>query len=288
MKLKEFDINYNSIGDYSKDLRFYDFENKEQASYWTDNNRVYFRSVIIKNADINSFVVLNRFFAKDKNRCYLQGRMLKNADSKYFETLNYCYAKDNRNAWTTGGIVKNIDIKTFEVCDEGIRKNKYKFSRQEFNDGKMREVKILIPYGYAKDKNNVYYENFSGKPKIVKKANPKTFKSLNNGLFGLDDTLVFYEQSTLKKANPNHWKLIDEEKSLEYSKDEKSIYSYNKEIKNADLETFKLYPIEKSIKLYGKGGVLEGEKKSIQYYGTDKFNIYNGANVTTLKEIEQN
>ena len=270
MKLKEFDINYNSIGDYSKDLRFYDFENKEQDSYWTDNNRVYFRSVIIKNADINSFVVLNRFFAK------------------YFETLNYCYAKDNRSVWTTGGIVKNIDIKTFEVCDEGIRKNKYKFSRQEFNDGKMREVKILIPYGYAKDKNNVYYENFSGKPKIVKKANPKTFKSLNNGLFGLDDTLVFYEQSTLKKANPNHWKLIDEEKSLEYSKDEKSIYSYNKEIKNADLETFKLYPIEKSIKLYGQGGVIEGEKKIVEYYGRDKFNIYNGIKVTTLNEIEQN
>jgi hypothetical protein len=39
----------------------------------------------------------------------------------------------------------------------------------------------FVPYGYGKDKNNVYYYGFEGKPKVVKNASPETYVSLNDG-----------------------------------------------------------------------------------------------------------
>ncbi|WP_159019952.1 DKNYY domain-containing protein [Algibacter sp. L3A6] len=270
--LTEIDINYNLIFSTDIEPQFYDSKNQELIYYWTDKKRVYWKERIIKNADIESFIVYNRLFAKDKNRCYLQGTSIQNSNPKKFTSLNNCYAKDENYVWTTGGIIKNIDSETFEVCDDGIQKP-ISIIKKEFKDNSFKTVKLKIPYGYAKDKDNVYYENYQGKTKVLKKANSETFRSLNNGYYGLDNSFVFYGQNIIQKANPKTWKLIDFENNKWFSKDEKSVFYTNKIIKGADVETFELY------KAKGKGGYVE-------YFGKDKNNFYNNTETIDLSEIE--
>jgi hypothetical protein len=198
--------------------------------------------------------------------------MLKGADPKTFTVLNNCFAKDNVHVWTTGGKIKDVDAKTFQVSDEGIRKP-ITSKNIEYKDGSLKKAHLKIPYGYAKDKNRVYYENFQGKPKVVKKAEPKTFTSLNNGYFGYDDQFVFFEQYVIQKANPKTWAIIDFDKDRFYSKDDRFVFHGNKIVKGADVNTFELY------KTKGIGGY-------VQYFGKDKNQYYHNHETITLKEIE--
>lgn len=210
----------------------------------------------------------------------LQGAVLRGGNSRCFQSLNYCYAKDDKQVWTSGGMVKNVDIETFQVCDSGISKVfESNTMVQEFSDGKMRESIILIPYGYAKDKNHVYYENFCGKTKIVKKANPHSFQSLDNGLYGFDDRYVFYEQFVIPKANPEYWQLVDSQKSIAYSKDDKSVFFLNQKIEGADTKTFELYGVKQKYSVYDDEKACQVEKQYYIYYGKDKQNKYDGINI---------
>ncbi len=271
-KLKIIDIDYYLIFDISKEPKFYDADNQEMISYWTDNKKVYWRTSIIKNADIETFTVFNSIFAKDKKHCYLQSHALKGANPEIFTALNNCFAKDDTNAWTTGGCIKDIDVETFQVCDEGINKPII-ISDNEFKDGIKRKVQTKIPYGYAKDKNNVFYENFQGKIKILKKASSDSFESLNNGSYGFDRNFVFYQQYIIQKANPKTWFIIDFDKNSCYSKDDKYVFYCNKIIKGADAETFELCEVK-------------GENGYIEYFGKDKDNYYNKLDVSTAEELD--
>lgn len=53
----------------------------------------------------------------------MQDKRLKNADVNSFEVLNYCFAKDRHFVWCLGGEFRPYDIETFEVCDDGFNKN---------------------------------------------------------------------------------------------------------------------------------------------------------------------
>jgi hypothetical protein len=53
-----------------------------------------------------------------------------------------------------------------------------------------------------KDKSNVYYYGFEGKPKVLTNASSETFVSLNDGCFGYDSRNVFYKIYKLNKADP--------------------------------------------------------------------------------------
>ena len=107
-----------------------------------------------------------------------------------------------------------------------------------------------------KDSKQVYYEDYHGKIKILAKANPATFISMNDGDFAKDDTYVFYGKTPLPKANPTTWQKI----SHFYSKDDKRVYYQNKLIKEVDYNTFEVVLLTSP----------EGYKLP---YGKDKTNI---------------
>ena len=62
--------------------------------------------------------------------------------------------------------------------------------------------RLGVPYGYAKDSKAVYYENFVGKIKVLKKADPVTFVSNDDGYFGWD-AKHFYIQN--KQVTEEEW-----------------------------------------------------------------------------------
>ena len=204
-----FDIDIRTVADIDKDPRFYMADTQETPRYWTDGKRIYYRHSPIEKANLDTFVYFNRFFAKDDKHCYIVGRTLKGANPKTFEMLNECYATDYQSVWTSGGRFEPVDISTFEVCDEGIHRiDGDEETSWEFSDGIRRVVRVEFLYGYAKDSKQVYYEDYHGKIKILAKANPANFISMNDGDFAKDDTYVFYGKTPLPKANPATWRKI--------------------------------------------------------------------------------
>jgi hypothetical protein len=206
----------------------------ENYPFWTDGERVYFLENVIKNADLDSFIVYpeDNEWAKDKKTVYFRSGSYRNADKDTFEALNYIFVKDKQNVWTVNGKIDNVDIKTFEVCDSGKI-----FLRNAVLDGKL--FKVILSTGYGKDKNNVYYYNGNDKykPKTVNGAMPATFVSIGDGYFGYDENFVYFRNKKLKNANPKTWKLF--KMGCRYSND-KNIYYDNNIIKEADVETFEI------------------------------------------------
>ena len=243
-------------------------DTQETPCYWTDGKRIYYRYSPIEKANLETFVYFNGFFAKDDKHCYIVGRPLKGANPKTFEMLNECYATDYQSVWTSGGRFEPEDISTFEVCDEGIhRTDRDRETSWEFSDGIRRVVRVEFPYGYAKDNKQVYYEDYHGKIKILAKANPANFISMNDGDFAKDDTYVFYGKTPLPKANPATWRKI----SHFYSKDDKRVYYQNKLIKEVDYNTFEVVLLTSP----------EGYKLP---YGKDKNQYYNSGNPLSEEE----
>ena len=239
-------------------------ETVENGLYWTDGGKIYFRHYEIKGADIETFLQSHTLWAMDKNHCYLGADKIKEADIKTFQALNFTYAKDKFNVWTLGGKIKDVDAETFEVCDSG----KYSLGN---NLRKGKKYESFVPYGFGKDKNNVYHYDFSGKPNIVKNALPNTFVSIGDCVYGYDENNVYYKQNTLQKANPKTWKKFKDD--YFYSIDKK-VYYFNRIIKEADLETFEI--VEKKVEL----------GKPFQY-AKDKNNYYWNDRIITKEEFEE-
>ncbi|GAA3770982.1 DKNYY domain-containing protein [Flavobacterium ginsengiterrae] len=245
-------------------------DHEEMGLYWSDGKLVYFRYYIIKNADLDSFVQFPGSWAKDKKHCYSMHTRLRNADILTFEILNYTYAKDKNNVWTLAGRIPEADAETFEVCDDGKESTGITFVMSEQNIEGTRES--FLPFGYGKDRNNVYYYDFAPKIKIVKHAIPSSFKSLNDGYFGYDEKSVFCGKSILPKANPNTWKKLEE--NYFYSKDQNRIYYFNSLLKGADAASFEVV-------------VVPSIFKTPNQYAKDKNYFYLGGTICSKEEFEK-
>lgn len=173
----------------------------------------------MRGADLETFWFYLGGFAKDHKHCYCYNSRLAGGNGATFRALNYTFYTDGVSVWTMGGKLKDVDAETFLVCDDGAH-------------ALCRDT--LVPYGYGKDKNRVYYYDYDGKPNWVRKASPATFVSLNDGYFGKDDSFVFCGAATIPKAKVAHWHLIG---GL-YSKDNTRVFYYNRQICDADYDTF--------------------------------------------------
>lgn len=230
-------IDLNTVADFDKQALFFDSATKSRISYWTDGANVYWRTTKLK-ADPKHFKVFNKLFAKDHQHCFMQDKRLKDVDVNSFEALNYCFAKDHQFVWCLGGKFQPYDIETFEVCDGGFNKNLMP-QTFHFSDGSSIDGTTQISSGYAKDKHQVYCYDHTGKVKIVKEADSKTFFSCNDGKFAKDCRHVYYYFHQIKKADPETWKLIDLQEG--YSCDDKRVFRFKTCFENADIATLTIY-----------------------------------------------
>lgn len=165
---KHMDVDILTLPEIDDNPLFYDENTQEILKYWTDGKAVYWRFDQVSR-DVEHFVWFNYHFAKDSKHCFLQSTKLRNVDHDSFTALNNCYAKDCKSVWTTGGRFEPEDISSFVVCDDGVKLIE---EIRTMSDGTQRPIQLRIPYGYAKDNKAVYYENFVGKIKILKKGRP--------------------------------------------------------------------------------------------------------------------
>ena len=220
--------------------------------YSKDDKNAFYNSDKILNADVNSFVVLDKEngYAKDKNSVYYFGKKIEGANSKTFKIISDgMYSKDDENVYVAGEIVKGADPKTFRRISET---------------------------NYARDKNNLYY--YYGEDKFLGKINENNFKILDSKLIK-NGNEMYYSGEKANIKNPEKFEPIkvSDDKHILYGKDDENIYvvtldekhGYFKAIKNADKDTFE---------------VLEKDTR----YSKDKNNIYYaGHNVVQLQDVDK-
>lgn len=237
-------------------------EFNSETDYWTDGQKVFNRFTHLKGANLNEFEY-SEIFAKDDKNCYCGEICIKNADSESFKILNYTFAIDKNNVYTITGKVKDADVSSFEVLDDG------KFLLWYNKKGNP----VYTFKGYARDKNNIYYHSFEGKPKIVKNADLETFFSLKDGYFGKDKSCVFGYGKQIKKAEVKSWVKMSNLKDSLYSKDNSRIYYGFWEIPETDYKSFEL--------------VIPENAEEIKWQlAKDKNNYYRNGEIIPFDEFE--
>lgn len=203
------------------------FDDRDLQTLYSLNSagKVLYRRHPVRGADPKTFRFYLGSFAKDAKHCYCQNKKLQGANPETFRALNYTYYTDGQSVWALGGKLEDCDAATFQVCDDGI------------------EAQSLVPdqplmYGYGKDKDRVYYYDFSGKPKWVRKAAAASFVSLNDGIFGKDAKYVFCGTSPIPKADVATWQPL----GSNYSADIQRVFYFNREIDVADRPSFCVVP----------------------------------------------
>jgi hypothetical protein len=114
-----------------------------------------------------------------------------------------------------------------------------------------------VPHGFGKDAGRVFYFAFDGKPNWVRKATPASFVSLNDGYFGFDANFVFCGADTLPKAVVAQWRKL----GGVYSGDDRRVYYYNSELREADRASFEVLPNA------SEWTYLARDKKNLYYNG---------------------
>lgn len=266
------DIAFATIGQFDQNPAFFDAADQAPITWWSDGQQIYWRDHEI-SADPASFVCFNRSFAKDQRHCFMRNTRLAGADVETFKALNACYAVDRRYAWTLGGRFEPADIQSFEVCDAGLnlRRNRTVYL---FHDGSTQQGLRQIPNGYARDAQQVYVYDFWGKTKLVKSADPASFVSNGDSIYGRDRSQVFYIQKPLKGADPRSWQLLDLDEG--FSRDARHIYRNEKCWPDADADSFTLQE-------------LQLDDDAPMKYPKDKNSFFlNTGERVTLQELEQN
>jgi hypothetical protein len=215
----------------------------ELGLYWLRDGKVMFRHYPVRGADAESFRFYRGSFAKDHRYCYCGNHKLTGGNGVTFRALNYTYATDGVFVWTMGGKIKDADAVSFIVCDDGV----------DLLPGGLR-----VPYGFGKDKDRVFYYDFDGKPNWVRKASPDNFVSLNDGYYGKDANFVFCGAAAIPKANVATWRRI----GGHYSKDDRRVFYFNRELRDADYDSFEHVATDRSS--------IQLARDKNHFYGNDR------------------
>ena len=200
-------------------LEYLDDGNSTFSNYLRDGKNIYFvdnehgKIRIVKNADRNTFKVVNGNYGTDRKNVYYFGEKLDFVGLDGLKIFNDIYLKDKKNVYeisvNNNDKVKikpiknlNIDVVTFENIYEGF---------------------------YYRDKNAIYYvdtdENSEKKTlKILKGADPSTFEL---GIISIDKNSIFIENQKLEGVSSKGFEILDNE--FNFVKDYKNVYYLDRE-----------------------------------------------------------
>lgn len=198
-------------------LEYLDDGNSTFSNYLIDGKNVYFvdnehgKIRIVKNADRNTFKVVNGNYGTDRKNVYYFGEKLDFVGLDGLKIFNEIYLKDKKNVYEISANdndkVKvepiknlNIDVASFEDIFGGLN---------------------------YKDKNSVYYvdeNNGEVSLKILKGADPATFEF---GIISIDKNSVFIGNQKLKGVSSKGFEILDNE--FNFVKDYKNVYYLDRE-----------------------------------------------------------
>ena len=261
-----------------KTFRTLENDKEIETNYFGDKNSVYYiyeNIDKIKEADRNSFKILDYYIAKDKKNVYYKGKKMENVDSESFKEFGSFIAKDKNRVFYIEGNedIKDIDAASFEMMGDTY---------------------------YFSDKKNVFAIKYGGEfpdgQGFVKLKNidRNSFSTLSKEI-GKDNNGVYYLGEKIDGISPNNARVIEElgqdnyilqggnnyylmYKSQKDSDDEETEKIETKKINdlNIDFDTFKYFGIFDYYK----------DKNSFYYHSdNDLKKIKSGIDVKSAEKI---
>ena len=195
-----------------KSLEFFDDIDSSYSSYIKDRNNVYFvdnkngKVKIVKNADKNTFQIVNGNYGVDRKNVYYDGEKLDSVGIEGLKIFDDNYLKDNKNVYeiytTDDGKTKiktiknlNIDVASFEN---------------------------ILKEAFYKDKNSVYYVDMTEDKQELKKLEGADADTFELGIFSKDKNSVYVDKQRLEGVSPKGFEILDND--LNFIKDYKNVF----------------------------------------------------------------
>ena len=196
----------------------------EWPNYFHDKNNVYYENKLyqiplkkIEEADRKSFTLLNSEFSKDNKNVYYYGNKIKDLNSEEFEFEGNNFIKDLdivyflKNKDKAYALKTEIGKETYEIVPLNVDTESFKYSDTDtYTNG----LTTAESDGYLQDKNGVYYFDMH---KLNKFSSDNIFSKIE----GADV--------------PSFIQLM-----FGYAKDKDKVYFEGKELKGADVKSFKI------------------------------------------------
>ena len=211
----------------------------EWPNYFHDKNNVYYENKLyqiplkkIEEADRKSFTLLNSEFSKDNKNVYYYGNKIKDLNSEEFEFLGNSFIKDLdivyflKNKDKAYALKTEIGKETCEIVPLNVDTKTFKYSNADaYTNGST----TAESNGYLQDKNGVYYFDMN---KLNKFSSDNIFSKIEGADIPSFIQLMFG-----------------------YAKDRNKVYFEGKELKGADVKSFKI--------IISNGKVLVKDKNKI-------------------------
>ena len=193
-------------------LVFFDNNSSSYSSYIKDRNNVYFvdnkngKVKIVKNADKNTFQIVNGNYGVDRKNVYYDGEKLDSVGIEGLKIFDDSYLKDNKNVYeiytTDDGKTKIRTIKNLNI------------DVASFED--------ILKEAFYKDKNSVYYVDMTEDKQELKKLEGADADTFELGIFSKDKNSVYVDKQRLEGVSPKGFEVLDND--LNFIKDYKNVF----------------------------------------------------------------
>ena len=274
------------------------------AGYIKEKNTIYFtdettepeRKEIVKNVDFRTFKIFeeNDDFARDKNNIYYKNKKVENVDVNSFQVEGFYFAKDKNNTFyiSNDGLMKikgfrpegsyaivQLFVPALLINKYGIYMAKYENDEIVAKSIKPKEMDMdtlevvaseeSFAVFYLKDKNNVYFINYTAGEQKSIDNNIENEDDVENDN---DDFVIQIEK--LAGADRDTFEIVSV-----YGKDKNNLYFYNQKIKGINTKTFKLV---------GSGEFVVKDDKGVYYFVNREMKKLQNADSNTFEEVSKN
>lgn len=274
------------------------------AGYIKEKNTIYFtdettepeKKEIVKNVDFKTFKIFEEDddFARDKNNIYYKNKKVENVDVNSFQVEDFYFAKDKNNTFyiSNDGLMKikgfrpegsyaivQLFVPALLINKYGIYMAKYENDEIVAKSIKPKEMDMdtlevvateeSFAVFYLKDKNNVYFINYTAGEQ----------KSIDNNIENEDDVEndnddFAIQIEKLAGADRDTFETVSV-----YGKDKNNLYFYNQKIKGINTKTFKLV---------GSGEFVVKDDKGVYYFVNREMKKLQNADFNTFEEVSKN
>ena len=193
-------------------LVFLDNNSSSYSSYIKDRNNVYFvdnkngKVKIVKNADKNTFQIVNGNYGVDRKNVYYNGEKLDSVGIEGLKIFDDNYLKDNKNVY-----------EIYMTDDEKIKIRAIKNLNID-----VASFENILKEAFYKDKNSVYYIDTAEDKQKLKKLEGADADTFELGIFSKDKNSVYVEKQRLEGVNPKGFEILDS--NLNFIKDYKNVF----------------------------------------------------------------
>ena len=195
-----------------KSLEFFDDIDSSYSNYIKDRNNVYFvdnkngKVKIVKNADKNTFQIVNRNYGVDRKNIYYNGEKLDSVGIEGLKIFDDNYLKDNKNVY-----------EIYTTDDEKIKIRAIKNLNID-----VASFEDIFKEAFYKDKNSVYYVDMTEDKQELKKLEGADADTFEPGIFSKDKNSVYVDKQRLEGVSPKGFEILDND--LNFIKDYKNVF----------------------------------------------------------------